>query len=149
MKTNTSPRVVAKPGVTLVELTIIIAIMLTLTVVLFIGARAWIRGSDRAACVMTIQNVQKCVRSYQNLYGYNPGSMPYADHGTQSIADHLYQKGYIDEGMHASIKGSEDCPGGGHYEISNEEVFPPIGQLYVGCSLSGTQRHLLERRADW
>ena len=34
--------------------------------ILFIGARAWKQGSDRAACILTQRNIQQAVRSYKN-----------------------------------------------------------------------------------
>ena len=34
--------------------------------VLFVGARAWKKGSDRAACIITQRNIQQAVRSYKN-----------------------------------------------------------------------------------
>ncbi|WP_035608815.1 hypothetical protein [Haloferula sp. BvORR071] len=41
--------------------------------VLFVGARAWKKGSDRAACIMNTRNVQQAVRSYQNMNSVKPG----------------------------------------------------------------------------
>ena len=41
--------------------------LLSINSVLFIGARAWKKGSDRAACIMTIRNVQQAVRGYQGI----------------------------------------------------------------------------------
>ena len=35
--------------------------------ILFIGARAWKDGSDRAACILTQRNIQQAVRSYQSM----------------------------------------------------------------------------------
>ncbi|WP_367870338.1 hypothetical protein [Luteolibacter sp. Populi] len=43
------------------------------TSVLFVGARAWKKGSDRAACVMNVRNVQQAVRAYQNMNSLKPG----------------------------------------------------------------------------
>ncbi len=55
---------------TLLELTVVILVLLSLISILFIGARAWKRGSDRAICIIHIQSAQKGVRSYANLYGF-------------------------------------------------------------------------------
>jgi type II secretory pathway pseudopilin PulG len=49
---------------TLLELTVVILVLLSLITILFIGAQAWKRGSDRAICIINIQNVQKGVRGY-------------------------------------------------------------------------------------
>ncbi|MCW1884457.1 hypothetical protein OKA04_06920 [Luteolibacter flavescens] len=54
-------------GMTLLELTVVILVLLSLISILFVGARAWKKGSDRAANIMNIRNVQQAVRSYQNM----------------------------------------------------------------------------------
>jgi len=61
-------------GMTLLELTVVILVLLSLISILFVGARAWKKGSDRAANVMNIRNVQQAVRSYQNMNNVSEGS---------------------------------------------------------------------------
>lgn len=56
-------------GMTLIELTVVILVLLSLISVLFIGARAWLRGSDRAQAAILIRNAQQGVRSHSNLLG--------------------------------------------------------------------------------
>lgn len=147
---SASPLRTRKPaGLTLLELTVVIAVLLALATVTMVGARAWKRGSDRAGCMISMRNIQASVRSYQNLYGYNPGTIPMAQDGTQSIADHLLAKGYIADNLHEMIKGQRDCPGGGTYQIDQEEVFPLHGELYVTCSFSSSRRHTLPTGRDW
>ena len=58
-KTNKSNK-----GMTLIELTVVILVLLSLISVLFIGARAWMRGSDRANAALLIRNAQQGVRSH-------------------------------------------------------------------------------------
>ena len=149
MKTASPRRRMHRPGLTLLEVTVVLAVLLAMTTVLMIGARAWSRGSDRAACIMNIRNVQMSVRSYQNLYGFAAGTMPRAEAGTQSIADHLLRKGYIDENLHDMLKGKATCPGGGSYDIPQEDVFPGFGALYLRCSLEARDKHLLPNDRDW
>jgi len=48
--------------------------LLSGTSVLFVGARAWKKGSDRAACIMNTRNIQQAVRSYQNMNDLKPGA---------------------------------------------------------------------------
>ena len=60
-------------GLTLIEVTLVIALLLGLISVLFIGVKAYKKGSDRAKCLMTSATVQKAVRSYQNLYNLSAG----------------------------------------------------------------------------
>ncbi|MDF1714657.1 MAG: type II secretion system protein [Akkermansiaceae bacterium] len=61
-------------GLTLIELTVVILVLLALITVLFIGGRAWKKGSDRAGCILNIRNAQQAVRSYQNLRGLPDGA---------------------------------------------------------------------------
>jgi len=63
----------SKSGMTLLELTVVILVLLSLISILFIGARAWKKGSDRAASILQIRNAQQAVRSYANMNGKNPG----------------------------------------------------------------------------
>ena len=95
---------------TLLELTITISVLLALISIVFIGSRAWKRGSDRAICVLTLRNVQVAARSYQNLYGYNYGGRPYAENGSQDIARHLFEKGYIEKTLYDQPRGAEPLP---------------------------------------
>lgn len=128
-------------GMTLLELTVVLVVILSMISVTMIGARAWIQGTDRAACILNITTVQKSVRSYQNMYGYSSGGLPAAQGGTQSIADHLLDKGYIADDLYSMLKGARTCPGGGTYELAQEEVFPAEGSLYTTCSLEESRRH--------
>ncbi|WP_035606629.1 prepilin-type N-terminal cleavage/methylation domain-containing protein [Haloferula sp. BvORR071] len=70
--TNTSRR--ANKGMTLLELTVVILVLLSLISILFVGARAWKKGSDRAANIMNIRNVQQAVRAHQNMQGLLEGA---------------------------------------------------------------------------
>lgn len=133
----------------LLELTVVIAVLLSLTTVLMLGARAWKNGSDRTGCIMTIRNVQVAVRSYQNLYGYEAGGMPYAEGGSQDIAAHMFAKGYISGKTYDAVQGFEACTGGGHYERPHADAFPMPGQLYINCSLGALQNHAPEATPEW
>ena len=64
--THTAKR---KSGMTLLELTVVILVLLSLISILFIGARAWKKGSDRAANILNIRNVQQAVRAHANVRG--------------------------------------------------------------------------------
>jgi type II secretory pathway pseudopilin PulG len=134
---------------TLLEMTVVIAVLLALTSVLMIGARAWKSSTDRTGCILNMRNVQLSVRSYQNMYGYNAGGMPYAEGGTQDIAVHLFSKGYITDVQFSAIQGGEPCAGGGSYEREHPDVFPPVGTLYVECSLAPTKAHELSDKIEW
>ena len=59
---------------TLLELTVVIVVLLSLIGILFIGVRAWKRGSDRSANILNIRNVQQAVRAHANTYALAVGS---------------------------------------------------------------------------
>lgn len=120
---------------TLLELTVVILVMLTLVSVLFIGANAWKNGSDRVLCIINLQNVQKGVRSYANLNGYNPGAtVP----GLQSQVI----------GLGRFVEVMPQCPGDGSY-TSGGDVIPTLGNLYFNCSLSASGEHEPVNAEDW
>jgi prepilin-type N-terminal cleavage/methylation domain-containing protein len=60
-------------GTTLIELSVVIAVILLLVGVLFIGVTAWRDGANKAACLVNISSIQKAVRGYQNLNNLNVG----------------------------------------------------------------------------
>jgi hypothetical protein len=120
---------------TLLELTVVILVMLTLVSVLFIGANAWKQGSDRTLCIMNLQNVQKGVRSFSNLNGYDAG---------QTVAG--LQSQVI--GLGRFVEAMPECPGNGNY-ISGGDVIPSIGTLYFNCTLSASGSHEPMSADDW
>src|SRR6202035_3089427 len=65
IKTNTKRT--RQRGTTLIELSVVIAVILLLTGVLFIGVTAWKNGANRAACIVNLSSIQKAVRGYQNM----------------------------------------------------------------------------------
>lgn len=149
MNHQLSPRVVRYRGITLLELTVTITVLLGLISILIVGTRAWKRGGDRATCILTLRNVQVAARSYQNLYGYNYGGRPYAENGTQDIARHLYEKGYLEEKLFAQATGVAKCAGGGSYSRPAIDIFPEAGVLYLNCSRSASEAHVPVSLADW
>jgi len=68
MKLTQKTRARRKSGMTLLELTVVILVLLSLISILFVGARAWKRGSDRSANILNIRNVQQAVRGHENMY---------------------------------------------------------------------------------
>jgi len=126
-------------GMTLLETTVVILLLLVLITVLFIGARAWKRGSDRTACIMRIELVQKGVRSYANLYGLEPGSNAPGLQG-QVI------------GLGRFVESTPVCPGGGTYSYGQTygvDTIPPTGTLYMECSLSVSEHHAPKVSDGW
>ena|ERR1700704_86606 len=60
-------------GTTLIELSVVIAVILLLVGVLFIGVQAWRDGANKAASLVNMSSIQKAVRGYQNLNLLNTG----------------------------------------------------------------------------
>lgn len=69
MKMTNTHKLNRKAGMTLLELTVVILVLLSLISILFVGARAWKKGSDRAANILNIRNVQQAVRAHVNVRG--------------------------------------------------------------------------------
>lgn len=123
----------------LIELTVVIFMLLGLITIMFIGAQAWKRGADRGMCVMNIQIVQKAVRGYGNLYGHTPGD------AVPGLKSKLFTSGSF-------FETAPDCRGGGVYIYggsSGENTIPPIGQVYLRCSLGEARDHQLPPNAEW
>lgn len=78
MKLTQRTQAKRKPGMTLLELTVVILVLLSLISILFVGARAWKKGSDRSANIMNMRNCQQAMRGHQNMYNLNPAA-PFTD----------------------------------------------------------------------
>lgn len=76
MKLTNTRSLKRKSGMTLLELTVVILVLLSLISILFVGARAWKKGSDRAGCILNIRNTQQAVRGHMNM---NPSAAAPAD----------------------------------------------------------------------
>lgn len=128
-----------KSGMTLLELTIVILVLMSLISILFIGAQAWKRGSDRAMCIMNVQTVQKAMRSYANLYGYGEGD------SVAALRERLI-------GSQRYLESAPVCPGGGTYTYGEEygtDTIPPIGDLYLTCTLASSHNHAPANHDEW
>ena len=131
IKTN---RRALQSGTTLVELSVVIAVILLLVSVLFIGVTAWRNGANRAACLVNISSVQKAVRGYQNLH---------ADDTTITGVD-----------MPALIADkyfgvAPTCPSNGTYTV-NAAPFPAAGVAAMTCSLSAAPNlHAPKSTTNW
>ncbi len=67
MKLTNTMTMERKTGMTLLELTVVILVLLSLISILFVGARAWKKGSDRSANIMNLRNCQQAMRGHQNM----------------------------------------------------------------------------------
>jgi len=118
-----------KPGMTLIEITVVILVLLTLIAVLFIGANIYKKGADRAACILNIRNIHQAVRADQNLENQNTGD---AIVGTiLGVA-----------GSGAYFETVITCPSaGGAHTVAT--TYPPIGTVGADCATLGdaTNKH--------
>lgn len=120
---------------TLLELTVVILVLLSLISILFIGTRAWKRGSDRAACLMNSVNVQKAVRGYQNMNQLNDGA-PLVHTGT-----------IVGPGL--MLEQEPVCPEYGAYLWGT--TIPARGTAYIDCHDPDNSAtfHYPQNIADW
>jgi hypothetical protein len=126
-------------GMTLFELTVVIMVLLLMITILLFGARAWKRGSDRTMCIVHIHNVQKGVRAYSNFFGLNPGE------STPNLQNNII-------GLGRFVETLPECPGGGDYTlggIHGSDTIPPMGVLYMDCSLGTSEQHAPLTTVDW
>jgi type II secretory pathway pseudopilin PulG len=117
-------------GMTLMELTVIILVLLSLIAIMFVGARSWKQGSDRSACIMNIRKAQLLVRGYQNVMG---------------LADHTPINMFTD--ILGPAGASPTCPAGGNYDHIGH--IPPPGELVMWCDLAASQEHVPDNHSDW
>ncbi|MCB1234528.1 MAG: type II secretion system protein [Verrucomicrobiae bacterium] len=126
-------------GLTLIEVTLVIAVLLGLISVLFIGVAAYKQGSDRAKCILNIATVQKAARSYQNLY-----DLRYDEAGTNTDALAI---GDI-AGSGKMIETTPDCPDpAGDYDFETE--VPAPGTAFATCTLETDKDHVPANTDGW
>ena len=117
---NTNNRQDRQRGTTLIELSVVIAVLLLLVGVLFIGITAWKSGANTAACVVNLSSIQKAARGYANMNGLSTGSVEVV--GTLTTA-----------GFWAT---APVCPAGGTYTFGS--TTPAQGTAYATCSFSAS-----------
>jgi prepilin-type N-terminal cleavage/methylation domain-containing protein len=67
-------------GTTLIELSVVIAVILVLASVLFIGVTAWRNQANQAAALVAMTSIQKAVRGEQNFNNLAEGAaLPHAN----------------------------------------------------------------------
>ncbi|MGJ8645162.1 MAG: prepilin-type N-terminal cleavage/methylation domain-containing protein [Luteolibacter sp.] len=122
--TNTQNMKATKSGMTLLELTVVILVLLSLISILFIGARAWKKGSDRAASILQIRNVQQAVRSYSNMNNKNAGDT------VATLKADIFGAGKFIEND-PTVAGGHPAGTGYVFAIATETLIPAIGVLYM------------------
>jgi len=134
--THTQNMKASKPGMTLLELTVVILVLLSLISILFIGARAWKKGSDRAASILQIRNTQQAVRSFSNMNGRNPGDTVAASPAVGALPAVLALDAEIfgaGRFIENDPRGTGRHPAGGTFVFSTAAptVIPVVGALYM------------------
>jgi type II secretory pathway pseudopilin PulG len=105
-------------GTTLIELSIVIAVLLLLVGVLFIGVVAWKSGASAAICITNLSSIQKAARGYQSVNGLSTAS---AETSVQLLNASFWTSTPL-------------CPGGGVYTMLT--TVPAPGVAYATCSLA-------------
>jgi len=124
------------PGVTLIELTVVILVLLTLISVLFIGAKAYKDAADRSSCILNIRNVQQAVRSDQNIKGRGPAA-------SGLLEAEIY------DATGTKYLPSPVCPSGGVYDFQTGGNYPAAGDLAMVCSKEITDDHKPKNNNGW
>jgi hypothetical protein len=139
MKLTNTLTMKRKAGMTLLELTVVILVLLSLISILFIGARAWKKGSDRAGCILNIRNAQQAVRAHANMRGIIEG-------GTIVQAD-IFGSGKLMDKTVVLMT----CPqeGAAAYTAAAATVVPAVGTLYLACKAVAGDAHIPGSYADW
>lgn len=126
-------------GMTLLEMTLVLMVLFSLVSIVFVGASAWKRGAERSLCVVNIQAVQKGVRSYSNMYGFDPGA------NVPGLRSKI-----IGDGKFVETTPVCRTPGTYSYGLSyGEDIIPPVGTLYLECSLAVDKGHVPQSTSDW
>lgn len=129
MKPNTARK---NAGLTLIEVTLVVAVLLGLIGVVFIGATSYKEGSNRSMCILHISQVQKAVRAHQNMYQRNFG-----DSCAQSVL----------VGAGRMLEVAPSCPSGGSYTWLG--TIPPLDTAYLTCSLATSNDHKPLNTLGW
>ena len=116
---NTITKKARQRGTTLIELSVVIAVLLLLVGVLFIGITAWKNGANTAACIINLSSIQKAARGYANMNGL-------------AAAATLPVSTLTSAGFWSTVP---ICPAGGTYTPMT--TVPAQGTAYMTCSLSG------------
>lgn len=119
-------------ALTLIELTLVVAVLLGLISVLFLGATSYKEGSNRSMCILNISQAQKAVRAYQNMYQKNFG-------------DECTMETLVGEGR--MLEYELLCPSGGEYTWLG--AVPALDSAYLSCSMAASRHHIPTNTGGW
>lgn len=133
----------SKSGMTLLELTVVILVLLSLISILFIGARAWKRGSDRAASILTIRNVQQAVRSYANMNALSPGAT------VTGLRAEIFGDNKFMKNDPAATGAVHPAGTGTSFAITAPTIIPAVGTLYMTVTGTDATYYTPSEYSDW
>lgn len=117
-------------GMTLIEISLVIALLLGLIAVVFMGLGSYRQGADKAKCKMQLSAVQKAVRSGANMQNLALGSA--------LVSTDVFGAGLL-------MENTPVCPSGGTYTW--QATVPAVGTPYGNCDFAGagtaTTTHIL------
>ncbi|MBB5035996.1 type II secretion system protein [Prosthecobacter dejongeii] len=116
-----SRRLAHRSGMTLIEISLVIALLLGLIAVVFLGIGSYRQGADKAKCKMQLAAVQKAVRSGANMQNL-------AALATLAEAS-VFGAGQL-------MENEPVCPSGGDYTWQG--TVPAVGVPYGNCDFAGT-----------
>ena len=126
-------------GTTLIELSVVIAVILLLVGVLFIGVQAWRDGANKAACLVNISSIQKAVRGYQNMNNLNFKDPLGADLLTTAPAA---------GGAAFFSPALPTCPVN-QVDYKPLNKVPDVGIAYATCGSTAKALHIPATTANW
>jgi prepilin-type N-terminal cleavage/methylation domain-containing protein len=121
---KTNNRWARQRGTTLIELSVVIAVILLLVGVLFIGVQAWRDAANKSACLVNMSSIQKAVRGYQNVHLLN-------------VNDTVQDTDLTTDGYFGAIP---TCPvGATAYTLAGK--VPALGTPYAVCKSADAAKH--------
>src|SRR5262249_40348549 len=127
IKTN---RRALQSGTTLIELSVVIAVLLLLATVLFIGVSGWRDAANRSAAIVEISSIQKAVRGFQNTNLLDVGA---ACNSATDIAPYFNGTMPLDP---------SNVVGGVKQDFSYLAVIPALGTNYASSGNAATKAQL-------
>ncbi|NWK54878.1 type II secretion system protein [Verrucomicrobiaceae bacterium N1E253] len=128
MKLTTKAKANLKPGMTLIELTVVIIVLLTLISVLFFAGTAYIKSSNRTACLANQTTFQKAIRGYASLKQIEAGKAVVDGAGIAVGWDTLTTDGFIGDTAAMSCPTAKTL-----YVLDAAITNPPQGAQVVVC----------------
>lgn len=120
------------PGLTTLEVLVILLVVAGGLFVARFAAEAWKRGKERSQCILNIRNAQTAGRSFQGM-------------NQVAVGANLDWSKIIGPGQF--LTDPPVCPGGGTYHLAAKA--PPVGSLFMTCSLATSLNHQPATTKGW